>query len=227
MTYTEFLPAVLDDNLMTVFNLRSRSSGFSNVYNPRVDPRTFNSFGAAVFRMGHTLVRNIVGHDDGRGRVQTFLLKDNFENPNLMFSPPNGFEYMARWMAKNAKSKGDDAIVDGLRNKLFEGPPSPFPDETSSFDLGALNIQRGREHGLPPYNAYRQFCGRQPASHFSTTAGGLVDHSRENAAKLASVYRYNHYYKSSLSLQKQYFSSPPINLIMTMFSVQLHYYIDI
>nr|XP_022293504.1 peroxidase-like protein [Crassostrea virginica] len=189
VTYTEFLPAVLDDNLMTVFNLRSRSSGYSNVYNPRVDPRTFNSFGAAVFRMGHTLVRNIVGHDDGRGRVQTFLLKDNFENPNLMFSPPNGFEYMARWMAKNAKSKGDDAIVDGLRNKLFEGPPSPFPDETSSFDLGALNIQRGREHGLPPYNVYRQFCGRQPASHFSTTAGGMVDHSRENAAKLASVYR--------------------------------------
>lgn len=190
VTYREFLPAVLNYRFMRVFNLRSRFSGHSNDYNPSVDPRTFNAFGAAVLRMGHTMVRNEVGHDDGRGRVQQFNLKDHFEDPNLMFSPPHGFEHMARWMAKNGKSRSDHAFVDGLRNKLFEGPAGPFPAETVAFDLGALNIQRGREHGLPPYNAYREFCGLRPAAHFSNRHGGLVDHSVTNAAKLARVYRY-------------------------------------
>ena len=192
IAYNEFLPEVLDNRHMTFFNLRSRTVGHDNTYNPSVDPRTYNAFGAAVLRMGHSLVRNVVGHDNGRGGVRTHLLKDHFEIPDLMFRPPYGYEYMARWMSKAPKSRSDRTIVDGLRNRLFEGPPGPQtgPGETLAFDLGALNVQRGREHGLPPYNVFRRFCGRRPAYHFrGGVAGGLVDHTPQNAARLASVYR--------------------------------------
>nr|XP_034316533.1 peroxidase-like protein isoform X2 [Crassostrea gigas] len=207
ITYNEFLPEILNNRFLTFFNLRSRPYGHDNIYDPSVDPRTFNSFGAAVFRMGHSLVRNVIGHDNGRGQIKTYPIREHFDNPDLMYHTPcepgdfppcgttplHGFEYTARWMSKAPKSRSDSTLVNGIRNNLFEGRGSMIKGETKSFDLGALNIQRGREHGLPPYNAFRKFCGLCPAYHFiAGVHGGLENHSPQNAANLARVYRSPH-----------------------------------
>jgi peroxidase len=34
------------------------------------------------------------------------------------------------------------------------------------MDLISLNLQRGREHGLPGYNEYRKVCGLKPIKSF-------------------------------------------------------------
>nr|XP_022327763.1 peroxidase-like protein [Crassostrea virginica] len=190
ITYKEFLPVVLNKELLRLFNLRINKPAHDDVYNSSSDPRTINAFAAAVFRFGHTLVRQIVGADNGNS-VFIDSLFEHFDRPRLTLSS-NGFghEHMANWKARTGSSQPDSSIVDAIRNRLFESESLMLNRATNSFDLAALNIQRGRDHGLPGYNVYRQWCGFPPARHFGTWTLGLVDHDAREAAKLRSIYRH-------------------------------------
>jgi hypothetical protein len=55
----------------------------------------------------------------------------------------------------------DNKIVDDVRNFLF-GPPG-----SGGLDLASLNIQRGRDHGLPDYNSTRVMMGLTAVSSFA------------------------------------------------------------
>ena len=66
-------------------------------------------------------------------------------------------------MAQQNGEQGDGVFVEKLTNHLFE---NSVGDKASAMDLIALNIQRGRDHGVPGYNAYREKCGLNKASNF-------------------------------------------------------------
>lgn len=54
------------------------------------------------------------------------------------------------------------------------------------FDLVSLNLWRGRDHGLPGYNAYRKVCGLKPFVNFDEL-NTIMNPSA--VARMASVYR--------------------------------------
>ena len=66
-------------------------------------------------------------------------------------------------MAAQKGEAWDDVFAEDIINHLFE---MNKVDKGSALDLVALNIQRGRDHGVPGYNFYREKCGLKRAVDF-------------------------------------------------------------
>jgi len=60
-------------------------------------------------------------------------------------------------------------LVDDLRNFLFAGQPGHGP---IGHDLAARNGQRGRDQGVPSYNAAREALGLERKETFEDVVGG-------------------------------------------------------
>ena len=69
---------------------------------------------------------------------------------------------MMRGLVATPMENQDQFLSGEITNHLFEEQHIPF----SGLDLAALNIQRGRDHGLRPYNEYRVACNLKKASSF-------------------------------------------------------------
>ena len=171
ITYNEFLPVLLGPYYMP-----APYSG----YNPTVNPQVANEFSTAGFRVGHTLLSSELERFNEDGTVHPnghLSLKNAFFNPDVV--KDEGVEPILRGLVVGKSEKIDNFVIDEVRNFLF-GEPAP----TGGFDLASLNIQRGREHGLPSYNQFSLDLGLGAKASFLDVTGG----NTALAAKLASVY---------------------------------------
>jgi len=137
ITYDEFLPALLGPNALAPY------AG----YVASTSPAIMNCFSTAAYRFGHSAVSDELLRLDASGQEIPFghlPLKDAFFAPHRV-TLEGGIEPLLRGLAAQEMSKVDTKVVDGLRNFLF-GPPT-----AGGLDLASLNIQRGRDHGLPDY----------------------------------------------------------------------------
>ncbi|XP_046358495.2 peroxidasin-like [Haliotis rufescens] len=178
ITYGEFLPVVLGNRIDT-YNLRLASSGFRNVYQPDKDPSIVNAFATAAYRFGHSLIRNIfTKYDTDYASYEDNELHDIFGRTNLIQSMTSSIGAWLRGMVSEEAKGVDRFMTTELTNKLFEEAPQ------TGLDLAALNIQRGRDHGLPGYNDWRKKCGLHPAQNFDD----LRDIDAESQLLLFALY---------------------------------------
>lgn len=89
-------------------------------------------------------------------------LADMFFNPDKLHEP-GMIDDLMRGVSTTSMETLDQFITEEVTNHLFEDRNTPY----SGLDLAALNIQRGRDHGLPGYNLYRAICNLTRASGFS------------------------------------------------------------
>ena len=57
ITYNEWLPIILGNKYMEKWNMHPKESGYSEGYDPTVNPTITNVFGTAAFRFGHSLIQ--------------------------------------------------------------------------------------------------------------------------------------------------------------------------
>ncbi|XP_069120604.1 uncharacterized protein [Argopecten irradians] len=145
ITYSKWLPSVLGPNYMTNYSL-DLSSPY--VYNDSMDAGMLSEVTTAAYRYGHTLIKDVIQHADASGQItRTEKLEDLFFATQTVFDDAKG---IARGIFLSAVSASDRFFVQAIDRHLF-GPINPF-------DLSALNIQRGRDHGLPGYVDYLKHC---------------------------------------------------------------------
>lgn len=49
-----------------------------------------------------------------------------------------------------------------------------YSNANYGLDVLSLDIQRGRDHGLPSYTAYRKLCGLSGVEHFNDLLGEMT-----------------------------------------------------
>jgi hypothetical protein len=158
IVYNEYLPALLGSNAMP--NYRG--------YSPRVNPTISNEFSTAAYRFGHSMLDDEVGRLNNDGTETTggpLELATSFFNPTVFdASLPNHEGDIDVFLKAEISGRAQEVDVylnDGVRNFLF-GPPG-----AGGLDLAALNIQRGRDHGLADYNTMRAAYGLPKVTQFS------------------------------------------------------------
>ncbi|XP_071078861.1 salivary peroxidase/catechol oxidase-like isoform X2 [Haliotis cracherodii] len=184
ISYADFLPLVLSPKFLTKFGLRP-STGPVNIYNASIDASIRNAFATAAYRFGHSMIRSFFSRPNRRFRGKKDLqLRDSFGNTSIILSTAGAaVNELTRGLLVDRANSVDRHVSPELTDFLFPD------DEGNSLDLMALNIQRGRDHGLPGYNAWRRWCGFPEAKDFKTSPGGLVDHPDDAAAALQLLYR--------------------------------------
>jgi hypothetical protein len=153
ITFNEFLPALLGEASFPEYN----------GYNPELDASISNEFSTALYRFGHSMLTSLILRLDSDGNEIPeghLALRDAFFSPDRVLHE-GGIEPILRGLATQYMEEVDTRLVDEVRNFLF-GPPG-----SGGFDLASLNIQRGRDHGLPDYNTLRIAFGLEPVQSFS------------------------------------------------------------
>ncbi len=169
ITYREFLPRLLGPDALPPYV----------GYDPTLNAGINNEFSTAAYRLGHTLLSPRLMRLDADGQAIAaghLALRDAFFRPDRLVDE-GGIEPVLRGLTAQPAQELDAYVVDDVRNFLF-GPPG-----AGGLDLASLNLQRGRDHGLPAYNVVRQAYGLPPVTSFAqiTSDPGVQ-------ARLASAY---------------------------------------
>jgi len=190
IVFHEWLPFVLGEGVFGQFGIQlPMNTSESTTYDPFLDPSIVHAFATAAFRFGHSLIQGAFELNNPFAPQSAitgpFQLCNNFANSDIFLGGnAAGAEYILTGLINQPMQSFDRFITTNLTNHLF-----PQPQNLGSFgqDLMARNIQRGRDHGLPGYTAYRAFCGLSPINSFCSF-DRPSDISVANFALLANIY---------------------------------------
>lgn len=178
ITYNEFLPAH-----------GVRLPAYRG-YNPSVNATLSNEFSTVGYRI-HSMIHsgfpmetersrytdeqiqkfremgfNIDPSDDPDKIKLQFVLAQARDNPMVL--PMVGLGPFLQGLGSKAQYQNDEQIEREIRDVLCSAPDA---NPKCVFDLGALDLERGRDHGMPSYNEMRRAYGLPAKNSFKDITG--------------------------------------------------------
>ncbi|XP_061699023.1 peroxidasin isoform X1 [Syngnathoides biaculeatus] len=176
ITYSHWLPKILGEAGMKMM-------GPYTGYDPNINAGILNAFATAAFRFGHTLINPILYRLDEDFQPIT---QGHISLHRAFFSPfrivnEGGIDPLLRGLFGVAgKMRVSSQLLNTeLTERLFSMV------HAVALDLAAMNIQRGRDHGIPPYNDYRTYCNLTSAQTFEDLKNEIKNNNvREKLQRL-------------------------------------------
>ena len=159
-TEMQYNRIVFDEFVPSLAGLKDVFSGFHT----NVDPTIVGEFAHTVYRFGHSMLTETVDRYDAnfdvigadRGEAQLDLL-EAFLNPLALYDyddatgtsrlrPEEAMGAVIRGVTRTRGNEIDEFVTGALQNGVYGLP----------LDLGAINIARSRETGVPPLNVARR-----------------------------------------------------------------------
>ena len=146
--YREYLPLLFGEQFDTYI-------GNYTGYDDSVDATVPHSFATAAGRFGHSMFHAETSRLDSEGNmllVGPLGLRESFFNPPEYYTGGR-LDPLVRGMLQDQSRELDQFLTIVLTTQLF-----PLPGASLGADLAAINIQRAREHGIPPYRRWQRYC---------------------------------------------------------------------
>jgi peroxidase len=192
ITYTQFLPALgvrlspyrgYNPNVNPTITNEFATVGYRvhsmvhGEFEPTVPKGTYSPAQLEAFeREGVEIER------EGQNVTLVIPLELAFGNPDLLQAV--GLGPLLKGLGNERQYKNDEQIDESMRSVLFQIPKPGNPDPASCGaptikpgcfadvqDLGAIDIERGRDHGIPSYNKLRVAYGLAPRTSYTGITG--------------------------------------------------------
>lgn len=183
ITYTEFLPA-----------LGVRLAPYRG-YDPTVDATLSNEFATVGYR-AHSMLRGNVVVRTEKSRYTTAQLDalrakgariaETGTSVEITIPPALGafrpelvgevqLGPLLQGLGGQAQSRNDEQVDDVVRSLALTRTGCEPNCQTAIFDVTAIDVERGRDHGIPAYNDLRAAYGLAPRASFQAVTGEATE----------------------------------------------------
>ena len=185
ITYREFLPAILGEQFLTDNGMNIEST--RTTYDPQDNPSIHSAFATSSYRFGHSMIQGLIEmlflHTQNTNVFEEYRLRNEFfslDRFNLRVGEDLGMELILKGLINQPAESCDKFVTEDVTNFLLRKKRDNF-----GGDLVARNIQRGRDHGLAGYGAWREFCGLDDLDGWDNRPEEILE---ENWTELRGIY---------------------------------------
>ncbi|XP_065203108.1 peroxidase-like isoform X2 [Planococcus citri] len=164
ITYTQWLPRILGKKYFA-HHIKISHLESEDLYNDQVEPTVSNSFATAALPFINSMLDGEIGlYLEDRNVMDITQLKNHFTQQSLL-TENTYFDSIVRGLATQSSQKIDTTFSEAVTHYWYSSSGN------FGMDLFSLDIQRGRDHGIPSYVNFRKICNLTEPNSFKDLRG--------------------------------------------------------